>query len=62
MVGLQDSKIEQALMEAVDIHPTMDKVEIVTVVSEKLGLPRPTIRRAKKNLLLRLNEYVETLT
>jgi len=55
----QDSSIEVALLKAVEKHPEKTKEEIFTVVVDELQVPRPTVRRVKKQLLVKLAKYVE---
>lgn len=61
LVVRQDDLIEEALLEAIDMNPHKDKSEIYSIVEEELHVPRATIRRVKKQLLVRLQEYVEVL-
>ena len=58
----QVSIIETALLRAVKKNPEMAKTDIMTIVCDELNVPRPTVRRVKKNLLLKLHEYVDVLT
>lgn len=58
----QDEVIKKALLFAIDNNHGKDKSEIFTIVEKGLNVPRPTIRRVKKNLLLKLHEYVEVLS
>jgi len=58
----QDNEIEVALLEAVDKHPEYTKTDIITAVVDELGVPRPTVRRAKIGLLKKLHGYVGVLT
>lgn len=58
----QDTIIETELLRAVENHPEMVKTDIITVVVDKLGVPRPTVRRVKKGLLEKLNVYVKVLS
>jgi len=58
----QDGMIEIALMKAVEKDPAKTKSEIITDVVEELGVPRPTVRRVKKQLLVKLAKYVEVLS
>lgn len=58
----QDDMIEIALMKAVEKYPDKTKIEIITAVVDEMGVPRPTVRRVKKQLLVKLAKYVEVLT
>lgn len=58
----KDALIEASLIRFASIHPDQDKMEIVTMVVDELGVPRPTVRRVKRNLLIKLNSYVKVLT
>lgn len=58
----QDSLIETELLRVVDKHPEMSKTDIITFVVEELEVPRPTVRRVKKQLLERLLKYVDVLS
>ena len=56
----QSELIEKALMDTMDNNPEYDKHQIITVVTAQ-GFPRPSVRRVKENLLIRLIEYAEIL-
>ena len=58
----QVSLIETALLKAVKDNPDMSKTEIITVVVDDLGVPRPTVRRVKIDLLIKLQNYVDVLS
>lgn len=58
----QDDMIEIALMKAIEKNPDKDKSEIITIVVEELDVPRPTVRRVKRQLLVKLAKYVELLS
>jgi len=58
----QDGMIEIALMRAIEKNPDKEKTEIITVVVDELGVPRPSVRRVKGQLLKKLEKYVEVLT
>ena len=58
----QDTLIEESLMNAVDKYPTKNKSELITIVVDELGVPRPTVRRVKSKLLMKLSRYAEILT
>lgn len=62
LVLTQDKEIERALLFAIDNNHGIDKSEIFTIVEKGLNVPRPTIRRVKKELLLKLHEYVDVLS
>jgi len=62
LVLTQDEVIEKALLFAIDNNHGKDKTEIFTIVEKGLNVPRPTIRRVKKELLLKLHEYIEVLS
>lgn len=57
----QKTIIEKALLDATEKHPDYNKIQIITVVAEKLNIPRSTIRRVKRDLLITLNNYVRIL-
>jgi len=58
----QDTLIETELLRAVEKHPDFNKTDIITYVVDELMVPRPTVRRVKKQLLVKLNQYVDVLT
>lgn len=62
----QDELIEKALLNTVDNNtvdnnPWKTKSEIITLVVDEMGVPRPTVRRVKGQLLVKLAKYVEVL-
>lgn len=61
MTTPQDSLIEQKLMDIIDKNPLMYKGEIMDKVEQDLVVPRPTIRRVKKALLVKLQTYRDCL-
>ena len=56
----QGELIEKALMDAMDKYPDKSKQEIITIVTDQ-GFPRPSVRRIKGELLMRLIDYAEIL-
>lgn len=56
----QSSIIEKAILECITQGMT-DKKLITTKVCDQLDVPRPTVRRVKKDLLKKLRNYVEIL-
>lgn len=57
----QSENIENALLDVVENYPDKSVQEIITAVEEQLGVPRPSIRRVKRELLIKLNNYVVIL-
>lgn len=53
--------IENALLDVAEKYPDKSVNEIITSVVEQLEVPRPTIRRVKHFLLIKLNNYAEIL-
>lgn len=57
---MQSELIEKALMHAMDKYPNKDKHKIITIVTDQ-GFPRPSVRRVKGDLLIKLKEYTRIL-
>jgi len=54
-------RIAQNAIEGCLNRGMTDKSEIITVVADKLILPRPTVRQAKAGLIKRYKEYIKIL-
>lgn len=52
--------IEKAFMDAMYEYPEKDKHEIITIVTDQ-GFPRPSVRRVKGDLLIKLIKYTRIL-
>lgn len=59
--GTQTWKIENAILNAINDGMTK-KRDIFTVVQSALGVPRPTVRRTAKYLLVKLKKKVSVLS
>jgi len=57
----QSSFVEASLMRHAEKDKYLNKSEIITAVVEELGVPRPTVRRVKSELLVKLKKYTEVL-
>lgn len=60
-LGSQSHEIEKEIMLCLNGGMT-DKVEIITKVVNALGVPRPTVRRVKAAMLVKLCSHVKVLT
>jgi len=52
--------IEEKIKQCLDLGMT-SKEEIITAVVDKLGVPRPTVRRVKRDLITKLQTKIKVL-
>jgi len=53
--------IENELLQAVESEKYTSKEQIITAIVDKLGVPRPTVRRVKNRLIEDLKHKVQVL-
>jgi len=57
----QTKLIEEVIMAAVNRGIYKNKHEIMNAVVDELGVPRPTVRRVKANLVKKMKQQVKVL-
>ena len=58
----QSGMIADKIMNLLGQSSVYDKDEIITIVHVEMKVPRATVRRVKRDLILTLQEYIRVLT